>query len=157
MGNGDVPPDLQVLFSEAVHLPPSHTEIMTKWSSESCAQYAFMICKHITSTFTYCLLLLHNTCVSTWICVCVCVYIWPTHLKLLYAHTAAHIQHIVMCYSFTVDITTVWSLFVKLVIPVSYCKIKLSKRFNKTKLFLRHFNRLLFIPELPVQPAATSL
>jgi len=39
-------------------------------------------------------------------------------------HTAAHIQHIVMCYSFTVDITTVWCLFVQSVIPVCYCKIE---------------------------------
>jgi len=43
---------------------------------------------------------------------------------LLYAHTAAHIQHIAICNSITVDITTVWCLFVQLDSPVCYCKLK---------------------------------
>jgi len=39
-------------------------------------------------------------------------------------HTAAHIKHNVMCYSFPIDIKTVWCLFVRLVILVCYCKIE---------------------------------
>ena len=116
VGTVAVPLDLQLLRSEAVHLPPNHTEIMNKWSSESFVPYAFMIYKHIISKFTYCLQLLRRTFVSTW--VCVCVYIWSRHLSLLYSHRAAHIQHIVICNSFSVDITAVWCLFVELVIPV---------------------------------------
>ena len=55
-----------------------------------------------------------------WLYMNMCIYyIWSTHLTLLYAHTAVHIQHIVICNSFTVKITTVWCLFVRLYILVS--------------------------------------
>jgi len=65
IGSGAVHFNLQEPSSEAVNLLPNHTDVMNKWSSNSRSPYAFMICKHITSTFTYCLQLLHNTCVNT--------------------------------------------------------------------------------------------
>jgi len=69
-GNGAVPPDLQMLGNESVQLPPNYTKIINYWSSNSCAPYAFIICKCMTSTFTYCLQLLHSTCVYMNMCVC---------------------------------------------------------------------------------------
>ena len=118
--------------------PPNHNDVTNKWSCISCAPYTFMNCKHVTSAFTYNLQLLHNTCFSTWLCVCVCVYTWSTRLILLYAHTAAQIQHIVVCKTFTVDITTAWCLYFKLVILMCYFKIKLSCGFTKTELDLHY-------------------
>ena len=116
---------LYVSSSEIVHLPPNHTEVTNKWSSKSCDPYDFIICKHITSTLMYCLQLLHKTWVSTWICVF--VYNWYKRLRLLCVHRAAHIQHIVICVSFNVDITTVCCLFFILFNMVCYLWGKLFK------------------------------
>jgi len=53
---------------------------------------------------------------------------------MLYAQTATHMQHIVICNSFTVTVTTVLCLFVKLVVLMCYCNLKLIKSYNKNNL-----------------------
>jgi hypothetical protein len=54
------------------------------------------------------------------VCVCVCLYQIYTFKVALCTHSAAHIQHSVICNGFTVDVTIVWCLFDKLVILVCY-------------------------------------
>jgi len=127
-GNGAVSPDLHKRCTEAVHSPQI---ITTLWISGTVSPVLHThSCIAITwfphSPTIYCHYITH-VCLYKY----VCVFISDLNINFSFMHTPTHIQHIVICKSFTVGITTGWCLYFKLVILMCYFKITLSYGYNK--------------------------
>jgi len=104
-------------------LPSNHNEVRNKWSCVSCAPYTFMYFKHVNSTF----ITIYSHYI-TYVCLHGYVFVFTSdvYINFSFMHTPTHIQHSVICKTFTFGITTGWCFYFKLAIPMCYFKINLS-------------------------------